>query len=108
MHVERRTVSTIAPPALFLLNDPAIGDAAQKVTEGPEMVAETDVASRIQVLYKLVFGRDPTVTEIKLGGGFVEQTPDSTIDSSGNPLDSKSPWGVYTQALLLSNEFLYV
>src|SRR5262249_24045643 len=50
MHVERRTVSTVAPQALFLMNDPRIDDAAARITRRPEIAAETDPRRRIQAL----------------------------------------------------------
>src|SRR4029453_785192 len=43
IHVERRTVSTIAPQALFLMNDTWIGDTAAQVTARPEIAGETDI-----------------------------------------------------------------
>src|SRR5262249_2998058 len=40
MHVERRTASTAAPQALFLMNDPLIGDVAARVINRPEIAGE--------------------------------------------------------------------
>jgi hypothetical protein len=108
MHVERRTFSTVAPQALHLMNDPWIADTARQVTERPEIVAETDPQRRIQALYKLVFGRGPTPAEVAVGCGFVEHAKtEPLVREQGSP-ESSDPWAIYTQALLLSNEFMFV
>jgi hypothetical protein len=108
MHVERRTVSTVAPQALLLMNDPAIGDAAGRITKRAEIAAETDPSRRIQALYGLLFGRPPTPTEIDLGLGFVEREKTEPLEPLPGAPQPGEPWTVYTQALLLSNEMLFV
>ncbi|HLJ10113.1 MAG TPA: DUF1553 domain-containing protein, partial [Planctomycetaceae bacterium] len=108
MHVERRTVSTIAPQALYLMNDSGIGDAAGKVVARPEIAAQTDPPLRIQALYKLIFGRVPTPSEVELGCSFIERAKVEPLDGPPGSTEAGDPWGVYTQALLLSNEFLFV
>jgi len=107
MHVERRTVSTVAPQALYLMNDPWIADAARQLTERPDIAAETDPPRRIQAMYKLVFGRRPTPTEVELGCGFVERAKLEPLQREPGSSESGEPWVVYTQALLLSNEFMF-
>jgi hypothetical protein len=108
IHVERRTVSTIAPQALFLMNDSWIGDAAGQVIARPEIAGETDPSRRIQALYKLLFARDPTPAQIEAGGGFIERTKAEPLEGIPGSSESAEPWTVYTQALLLSNEFMFV
>jgi len=107
MHVERRTVSTVAPQALFLLNDPSIAEAAKQVTQRSEISAEPDLARRIELLYKLVLGRVPSAREIEIGRTFVERTAEPLQREPGST-ELAEPWAVYVQALLLSNEFLFL
>jgi hypothetical protein len=108
MHVERRTVSTVAPQALFLMNDPGIGDAAGRITKRLEIVAETDPRRRILALYKLLFSRGPTPVEIDLGLSFLQRAEAEPMEPIPGMPDAGEPWAIYTQALLLSNEFLFV
>jgi hypothetical protein len=108
MHIERRTVSTVAPQALFLMNDPGMADASARITKRPEIAAETDPRRRIQALYKLLFSRSPTPVEINLGLNFLERALAEPLERLRGASESGEPWAVYTQALLLSNEFLYV
>jgi hypothetical protein len=108
MHVERRTTSTIAPQALFLMNDPLLSDTAARITKRPEIVAETDQSRRIETLYQLIFARSPTPGEIEFGSRFVEAAKANPFDQIPESSEPVEPWTVYTQALLLSNEFVFV
>jgi hypothetical protein len=108
MHVERRTLSTVAPQALFLMNDSWIGDLAGRVVERAEIAAQTDPPRRIQALYRLLFGRGPTAAESNLGIGFVDRSGTEPLDGKPGSSASAEPWTIYTQALLLSNEFVFV
>ena len=100
LHVERRTTSTVAPQALYLMNHPWIMEQARSLARRPELVAETDPAHRIDTLHRLVYGRPATAEEISLGRGFIAAAPETG--------DAEAPWDVYAQALLLTNEFLFV
>ena len=108
MHVERRTVSTIAPQALFLLNDTWIGDVAGQVAARSEITGETDPSRRIEALYLLLLGRGPTPAEMELGRAFLERAKTEPLDGIPGSSGPVEPWTIYTQALLLSNEFMTV
>ncbi len=90
--IDRRTVSTVAPQALFLMNDPFIIEQAQALAKRVEAV--TDSRSRLVELYQLLFGRAPGEAEIAIGLKFTA-TPDNNT------------WTQYCQILLCSNEFVY-
>ena len=49
--------------------------------------------ARIGRIYRLLFGRNPTPAELRLGLGFLRPGPDA--------------WPKYAQVLLSSNEFLF-
>jgi hypothetical protein len=100
LHVERRTVSTVAPQALYLMNDPWIMEQARGLARRPEVAAAGDPASRIGILHRLVYGRPATEDEITLGRGFLAAAPRGP--------DADAAWDLYAQALLLTNEFLFV
>ncbi len=94
--VEARKASTVAPQALFLLNDPFILDladalAARVALERPE----GDVQSRLERLHALLFGRLPTDEERTLAGQFLAES-----GSDG--------WARLCHLLLCSNEFIHV
>jgi hypothetical protein len=108
MHVERRSVSTVAPQALFLMNEPRVAEAAGQISTRGEILAQADSTARIQVLYRLLFGRDPTSTEARLGVTFIEEASAAPRERPPGGSESLDPWSVYVQALLLSNEFIFV
>src|SRR5262249_49333617 len=85
--VEKRGVSTVAPQALFMLNDPFV--AAQAAALAERVVPETPVGdneARIRRLYAIVLGRLPT-------------QPELNIDL---------PLQRYCHMILCTNEFMYL
>jgi hypothetical protein len=108
MHVDRRTVSTVAPQALYLMNDPMLAEAARGVVERPDVAGAATGADRIQSLYKVVFGRSPTSAEVDRAIEFIEQATGEPISDTAAAGERVEPWEVYTQALLLTNEFLFI
>jgi hypothetical protein len=106
LHVERRTTSTVAPQALHLMNDPLIRAHAQSLARRTEPSAASNPAPRIRALYRLVYGRPATQDEIALGCAFV--AADAASESVRPGPGGASSWDRYAQALLLTNEFLFV
>jgi hypothetical protein len=106
MHVEKRTSSTVAPQALYLLNGPLVLDGVQHLTGRPE-VAHGEPAERVQALYRLIFGRKATAEEVALGCQFTASLAAEPAGAGGDK-GALGPWETYAQALLLSNEFLFV
>jgi hypothetical protein len=100
LHVERRTVSTVAPQALYLMNHPWVIEQARRLARRADVATGRDPGERIARLYQRVYGRPPTSEEIDLGRALVAPAPAGT-----NP---QAAWDRYAQALLLTNEFLFV
>jgi hypothetical protein len=92
--VEKRITSTVAPQALFLLNNNFTLEQVKALTERMDREAPPKSEARIEWLYENLFGRPPLKQEQKLALQFVDSTPES--------------WQAYAQALLASNEFVYV
>jgi hypothetical protein len=100
--VEARAVSTVAPQALYLLNDPFALErtrafARRVLQQAPK---DTDPA-RVQYAYALAYGRPTSAEELKIALSFLARAKKST----GGGL---SPWERYFQILLCANEFVYV
>jgi len=95
--VEARKESTVAPQALFLLNDPFVLDladalAARVIAELPER----DLQPRLERLHGLLFGRLPTAEELAIA----EQFLTASADGEG--------WTRLCHLLLCTNEFVHV
>ena len=93
--VDKRVVSTVAPQALFLLNNPFVLDQAKAFAERTRREAGTTEA-RIDRAYRLAYGRPATAEEVAVGRGIV---------GAG---DDPATWAAYAQVLLCGNEFLFV
>jgi hypothetical protein len=108
MHVEKRTASTTSPQALALMNGPEILDGLHQLVNQPD-VANGKTEERIQALYRRVFARRATADEVEIGRRFLEGMAD---EKNSQPKDGApprlTPWEVYAQTLLLSNEFVFV
>lgn len=91
---EKRITSTVAPQALFLLNNNFTLEQVKALTERMNREASPRPESRIVWLYENLFGRPPSAQEEKIALKFIDNTPES--------------WQAYAQALLASNEFVYI
>jgi hypothetical protein len=99
--VEKRIDSTVAPQALFLLNNPFVlaqikGLAQRVLKEAPD-----DDAKRVQWLYELLYARPAGQQELQLGLSALSQSRTETKDN-------EAAWEQYCQVLLCANEFVYV
>jgi hypothetical protein len=94
--VDKRTVSTVAPQALFLMNNPFILEQTKALAKRI-MDGDKDNRARIQRAYTLLYGRPPMDDEVKIGLDFVNR-------GSG----MEKAWQEYCQVLLCANEFIYV
>ena len=91
-------MTTVPLQQLFVLNsDFMVGNAkalAARLTK-----SDSDDAARIRRAYALLYGRDPTDQELHLGLDYLAKQ-----DTEGK----LSRWEQYAQALLASNEFMFV
>jgi hypothetical protein len=93
--IDRRTVSTVAPQALFLLNNPFVIDDVRALSERLQKSAPKN-EERIRRAYELLYARPPTIDEERVGLSFLRSQPAATA------------WLAYCQVLLCANEFVYV
>lgn len=120
IHVEKRTTSTVAPQALDLMNGGLCMDAAAEIARlvksdtlagsgnlQSEAISVEQTRDRIHALYRRIFGRDANDRELKLAQEFLLTfaAQPSTSTQTGEALGA---WEAYAQALLLSNQFLFV
>jgi hypothetical protein len=98
--IGRRNVSTVAPQALFLMNQPFIMEqaelAAKRLTPGSDL-------DRITHAYRLTLGRSPTPGEVA-----AIQKHLSSFRSSAFRRSSDHGWAYVLQALFASVDFRYL
>ena len=91
-HSERRAETTTPLQKLFVLNSPfMIGQADALAARLAR--SEDDDPARINLAYRLLFGRPPAEAEVRIGLAYLGDDPEGR-------------WPRYAQALLASNELL--
>ena len=91
-----RVETTVPQQALFLMNNPFALDCARRLAQRSDVAGVEERRGRVDRLYRLLFGRVSTAAERTLAREYLGQGGDATA------------WERYAQALLLTNEFLFV
>ena len=98
---EKRTISTVAPQALFLLNHSFTLERARDLAARLERDVPGDgpdvVSARFDRAYRLLYGRLPTAAERDVARNII----DSSSDAAGG-------WTDLAHVLLSTNAFVYV
>ena len=92
----QRFTTTVPQQALYLLNSPFIEAQARRLAKREEVRAVAD-ESRIRVMYRLAYQREPSAEELGLAKRFVVDFVPSAV-----------AWERLGQALLVSNEMMFV
>jgi hypothetical protein len=102
--VEKRIDSTVAPQALFMLNNKFTVTQARFL--GRRALREDgDDAKKIDWMYQTLFARHATPKEIELGKTVMNEV---RVTKPGEQITEELPWEAYAQVLLCTNEFMYV
>ena len=92
----QRFTTTVPQQALYLLNSPFIEAQARRLAKREEVRAVAD-ESRIRVMYRLAYQREPSAEELGLAKRFVDDFVPSAV-----------AWERLSQSLLVSNEMMFV
>ncbi len=93
-----RAESTVAPQALYLLNDPFVLRQAAAIAARVAREAGDDDTARLRWLHATLFARPPSAGEIAIAR---ETLPALAVEKS-------AAWTQFTHVLLASNESIYV
>ncbi len=114
----QRPTTTVPQQALFAMNAPFILEQARHLAARSEVASASEPAAKVQALYQAALGRLAEADEVQLGVEFVARQsvttaslPTSPTAPAGAPTDPAaqlSPWEQYAQALLMSNEFMFI
>jgi hypothetical protein len=94
--VASRGQTTVAPQALFFMNDPFVTTLAKELSARVAREGMKDDEGRIRRLYALAFSRQPTRAELALGAQLL--APEMGADA----------WKRYCHLILCTNEFVYL
>ena len=113
----QRPSTTVPQQALFAMNAPFVLEQARHLAARPEIAAAVEPAAKIRLLYRAALARDAEPDELQLGEEYIARTATTAASSAGSSRRGGagrrrrkllSPWEQYAQALLLSNEFMFV
>jgi hypothetical protein len=94
-----RTRTTVPQQQLFVLNSGFIIDQA-KAFAARVLGGNNDLTRQIESTYQLAFGRSPTDPELQLAQAYLSEEKAKE--------DKLSRWEQYCQAILASNELMYI
>ncbi|MDZ4406026.1 DUF1549 and DUF1553 domain-containing protein [Prosthecobacter sp.] len=97
VHAARRSSSTTPTQKLFVMNSPFIIEQSKKLAQRLQQSGNDDIA-RIRHAYELLFAREPETEELAIAQEFLKQPAESALTA----------WEQLAQALLATNEMLYV
>ncbi|MDX2035311.1 MAG: PSD1 and planctomycete cytochrome C domain-containing protein [Isosphaeraceae bacterium] len=99
-----RTRTTVALQQLIVLNDEWIIRSARDLATRVRR-ASADDRSRIERAYRILFTREPTSREVDLALAYLAKPDPPSSPAAPNPL---SRWDRLAQALIASNEFMFI
>lgn len=97
---EKRNVTHVPLQRLFFLNSNFVWSQAGQLTKRLMEGGGND-AARIQKAYELLYAREASDSELRLGLEFLHE-------AGRNPKEAVPAWQQYAQALLMANEFLFL
>jgi len=99
--VGKRSQSTVAPQALFLMNDPFTAKQANELAKRIQIDKSLNSRKKqIHRLYEIALGRPATMAEITISARVLQQA----TESSGADI----AWQRLCLILLCTNEFIYI
>jgi hypothetical protein len=117
---EIRSVSTVAPQALLLMNNDFLVTQSEEFAQRVIREAGPEVRAQVGLAWRLALGQQPTPAQVETALGFLKrQTQGSEVRSQesgvkGQPAPAPAParppatLATFCHALLCSNAFCYV
>jgi hypothetical protein len=92
----KRAETTVPPQALYMMNNDFVAECAGGLIKRSDVAERSYPKSRVERLYAILFARSPKESELKKAEEFLGPEP------------NENQWQQYAQALLISNEFVFV
>ncbi|QDT99499.1 DUF1553 domain-containing protein [Gimesia aquarii] len=107
---EKRSSSTVAPQSLLMMNSGFMVEHSTYFAERLQKTHAGNKQEQVKLAWMLAFGKVPTADEVKQSVEFiVSQIPQfNTTKASSGKTPEQLALATFCQALLSSNEFLYV
>ncbi len=100
----KRTLTTVAPQALFMMNSDFIAERAKLLAESAEKQS-SDPQARVKALYRRILNREAGGGEVDGALSYVKSFQDKY---AANKRTDSDAWFSLVRILLSSNEFIYL
>jgi hypothetical protein len=100
----KRTLTTVAPQALFMMNSEFVTERSRKLAEWVMKDGPQEAGARIRALYLRVLNRPPEPQEVDALQTYLE----SFTQRFSASRTSADAWLSLSRILIASNEFIYV
>lgn len=103
-----RNSSVVSPQALLLMNSDLATDAAKNFAERL-FKTSTDEEQRLRAAYRFAFAREATEDDLRRAENYLTAA-NAALNSSEQDSDKREQqaWALLCQALMMSNEFIYL
>jgi hypothetical protein len=105
----KRTPTTVAPQALFMMNDHLVLRCSESLAKRLLARSDLDDSGRIRQAYLLAYGRPAQDKEVERAASYLRRF-DVDLEARGVAADARPlrVWQAYCQAIFASSEFLYL
>ena len=119
-HLAKRPTTTVPQQALFMLNNPLVSRVARRLanrvlesrSQDDHVADDARDRERIDRLYRVVYGRRPSGSELEAAVGRLESLRViRSRDSEGKtsqPASREAAWSDFCHLLIAANEFVFV
>ena len=105
----KRTESTVAPQALFLLNSPFVKQQSKHFARNVLSLTGVNDVGRLHLAHRTAFGRPPKDDELEDARDFLRTNIEAFRNAGRSEADSRlAAWESYCHVLFCQNEFIYV
>jgi hypothetical protein len=104
----QRDVTTVAPQALYMMNNAAVIAQAHKFANRVQSEAPTTDAARIDKIYNLTLSRSPSAAERQRAIAFVHAAASELGKTETAPKKMEDALAEFCQAMFASAEFRYL
>ena len=100
---EKRIETTVPQQQLFIINSPFVIEQSKLLAKRIQASSKSE-SENINTAYKILFSRTPSINELELAMFFLH----ANEEGSEKPINKMDRWERLAQALLASNEFMYI
>jgi mono/diheme cytochrome c family protein len=105
--MDRRPSTTVAPQALWLMNNEVVRGYADAFAKRIDANDRTPLEEVVQSAYRIALGRAPQAAELKVALQFLQEQA-ASYTQAGRPNARQLALGDFCQVILSLNEFVYI